>query len=136
MGWTGGCLCGAIRYLAGEPPNYASYCHCGMCRKVSGAPFTGFVEVPDGALAWTQGQLEVYRSSEGVLRRFCGTCGSSLTFEAGGILFVALGSLDFPEQVDVTCHTYTSSRLPAIELADGLPQFPGPAGGKGGRSIE
>ncbi len=136
MEWTGGCLCGAIRYRASAAPNYASYCHCGMCRKVSGAPFTGFAEFPHGALAWTQGQLEVYHSSEGVLRRFCGTCGSSLTFEADGILLVALGSLDSPEQVDVACHTYTSSRLPAIELADGLPNFPGPAGGKGGRPIE
>ncbi len=136
MEWTGGCLCGAIRYRAGAAPIYASYCHCAMCRKVSGAPFTGFVEFPDGAIAWTQGQSETYRSSEGVLRRFCGTCGSSLTFEAEGILFLSLGSLDSPEQVDVACHSYTSSRLPAIELADGLPQFPGPAGGKGGRPIE
>ena len=78
MEWTGGCLCGAIRYRAGEPPNYASYCHCGMCRKISGAPFTGFVEFPDGVLDWTQGRLEVYRSSEVVLRRFCGTCGQSM----------------------------------------------------------
>ncbi len=136
MDWTGGCLCGAIRYRASEAPKYASYCHCGMCRKVSGAPFTGFVEFPNRNLEWTQGQLEVYRSSQDVLRRFCGTCGSSLTFEADGILFVSLGSLDSPERVAVKCHTYTSSRLPAIELADGLPNFPGPAGGKGGRPIE
>ncbi len=136
MDWTGGCLCGAIRYRASEAPKYASYCHCGMCRKVSGAPFTGFVEFPEGALDWTQGQLEVYRSSQGVLRRFCGTCGSSLTFEADGILFVSLGSLDFPERVAVKCHTYTDSQLPAIKLADGLPNFSGPASGKGGRPIE
>lgn len=77
-----------------------------------------------------------YRSSEGVLRRFCGTCGSSLTFEAEGIVFLALGSLDHPERVAVDCHTYTGSKLPGIKLADGLPQFPGPAGGKGGRPIE
>ena len=76
-----------------------------MCRKVSGAPFTGFVEFPDGVLAWAEGQPEVYRSFEGVLRRFCGTCGSSLTFETDGIQFVSLGNLDFPEQVAVTCHT-------------------------------
>ena len=136
MEWTGGCLCGAIRYRAGEAPKYASYCHCGMCRKVTGAPFTGFVEFPDGALAWTQGRLEAYHSSEGVVRRFCATCGSSLTFEAEGIVFLALGSLDCPEQVAVNCHTYTKTQLPGIELADGLPQFPGPAGGKGGRPIE
>ena len=48
MDWTGGCLCGSIRYRASDAPHWASYCHCGMCRKVSGAPFMGFVEFPEG----------------------------------------------------------------------------------------
>lgn len=136
MEWTGGCLCGSIRYRASDAPKWASYCHCGMCRKVSGAPFSGFVEFPEGAFEWTQGQLRHYQSSNGVIRRFCGNCGSSLTFEADGVLFISMGSLDFPEQVDFNCHTYTKSGLPGIELADGLPQFPGPVGGKGGRPID
>jgi hypothetical protein len=136
MEWTGGCLCGSIRYRAGQAPQWASYCHCGMCRKVSGAPFSGFVEFPPGTLEWTRGQLRRYQSTDGVIRRFCGTCGSSLTFEADGVLFLSLGSLDAPEQVVFNCHTYTDSRLPGMELADGLPQFPGPVGGKGGRPID
>ncbi|MGF1610929.1 MAG: GFA family protein [Kiloniellales bacterium] len=136
MEWTGGCLCGSVRYRASEAPKYASYCHCGMCRKASGAPFMGFVEFPEGALEWTQGRLSQYESSSGVIRRFCGSCGSPLTFEADGIVFLTQGSLDAPEQVAFDCHTYTKSRLPGMTLADGLPQFPGPAGGKGGRPID
>jgi len=107
-----------------------------MCRKVSGAPFMGFVEVADGAIEWTRGQPGAYQSSSGVVRRFCSTCGGALTFESDGIIFVTLGSLDVPEKVVFDCHTYTNSKLPEIELADGLPHFPGPAGGKGGRPIE
>ncbi len=133
MEWTGGCLCGAIRYRASQAPQWASYCHCGMCRKVSGAPFMGFVEFLAGTLQWTQGQPGQYRSSEGVIRRFCSNCGSSLTFEADGMVFISLGSLDFPEHVVVERHCYSKDRLPGIALADGLPQFPGPFGGKGGR---
>jgi hypothetical protein len=133
MEWTGGCLCGAIRYRASEAPQWASYCHCGMCRKVSGAPFMGFVEFPARTLQWTQGQPAQYHSSDGVIRRFCSTCGSSLTFEADGLVFISLGSLDSPEHVVVERHCYTKDRLPGIVLADGLPQFPGPFGGKGGR---
>jgi len=136
MEWTGGCLCGSIRYRASEAPAYASYCHCSMCRKASGAPFTGFAEFPIGVLEWIQGQPSQYGSSNGVIRRFCDNCGSSLTFESDGIVFVTQGSLDFPERVDFDCHAYTNSRLPGMELADGLPQFPGPAGGKGGQSID
>ncbi len=135
MAWTGECLCGAIRYRASEAPHWASYCHCAMCRKVSGAPYMGFVEFADGAFAWIEGEPRTYRSSDGVVRRFCGACGSSLTFEAEGLVFIALGSLDAPEQVAVERHCYTASALPGLQLADGLPQFPGPVGGKGGRPV-
>jgi len=136
MEWTGGCLCGSIRYRASQAPKWASYCHCRMCRKISGAPFTGFVEFPEGTFDWIQGQSDQYKSSNSVIRRFCSNCRSSLTFEADGILFILLGSLDCPELVVFDCHTYTESRLLGIELADGLPQFPGPVGGKGGRPID
>lgn len=136
MDWTGGCLCGAVRYRASAPPQYASYCHCGMCRKSSGAPFTGFVEFPQDALQWTKGQATTYLSSDGVVRDFCGRCGSPLTFQADEVLFVTLGSLDTPDRVTFTCHTYTKERLPGMDLADGLPEFPGPVGGKGGRPVD
>jgi hypothetical protein len=107
-----------------------------MCRKVSGAPYMGFVEFPEGSFEWTQGQPAEYASSSGVIRRFCSHCGSSLTFEADGMVSIALGSLDFPEHVAVERHCYTQDRLPGIKLADGLPEFPGPFGGKGGRAID
>lgn len=136
MGWMGGCLCGAVRYRADEMPAYASYCHCGMCRKASGAAFTGFVEFPKDSIAWLQDTPAVYASSPGVIRRFCRACGSFLTFEADGVIFITLGSLDHPERVRFDCHTYTDFALPGIALTDGLPQHPGPAGGKGGRSID
>ena len=137
MEWTGGCLCGSIRYRASDAPQWASYCHCGMCRKVSGAPFMSFVEFPEGAFEWIAGQAEPYRSSDGAIRRFCGKCGSSLTFEADGMLFISLGSLDCPEQVVVERHCYTEFRLPGIALADGLPQFTGHLAARAGsRSID
>ncbi len=136
MEWTGGCLCGGIRYRTDEQPRWASFCHCSMCRKVSGAPFTAFVEFDPARLSWEQGEPGIYRSSASVIRRFCGNCGSALTFEANGVLFVTLGSLDAPESIDFNCHTYTSSRLPGMELADDLPNYPGPVGGKGGRPAD
>lgn len=132
MDWSGGCLCGQIRYVSDADPQWASYCHCSMCRRVSGAPFMSFVEFPNGALRWTESDCAIYESSDGIMRRFCGTCGTSLTFEAEGLVFIALGSLDHPERVVVERHCYTRSKLPGIQLNDDLPQFPGPCGGKGG----
>ncbi len=136
MEWTGGCLCGRVRYRASERPHWASYCHCGMCRKVSGAPFMGFVEFPGGTLEWLGEEANRYESSAGVIRRFCGTCGSSLTFDADGMVFIALGSLDHPERVTVERHAYAASRLPGLKFADDLPEFLGPVGGKGGRPVD
>ncbi len=136
MDWTGGCLCGAIRYRASAAPTWASYCHCGMCRKVSGAPFMGFVEFGDGTFEWTNGTPAVYESSENVLRRFCATCASALTFEADGLVFITLGSLDHPDQVNVERHAYAATMLPGLRFADDLPRFPGPVGGKGGRPAD
>ncbi|MGI9483122.1 MAG: GFA family protein [Hyphomicrobiales bacterium] len=135
MEWTGGCLCGAVLYHSENAPVWASYCHCGMCRKVSGAPYAGFVEFQPSTFEWTKGQPVIFNSTSGVIRRFCSECGTSLTFEADGVLFLSLGSLDAPEKVEFNCHTYTEFKLPCIKLTDGLPQFPGPAGGKGGLPI-
>jgi hypothetical protein len=45
----GGCLCGAVRFVAtGEPLNVA-WCHCESCRKHSGAPVSVFVAFPHDA---------------------------------------------------------------------------------------
>ena len=133
MEWTGGCLCGSPRYRASRPPQWAAHCHCGMCRKISGAPFATFVEFPEGTFEWTRSEPAKYQSSSGVKRGFCRTCGSSLTYEPDEMLFIALGSLDQPEHVQIESHVYTRTQLPSILLADGLPHFPGPRGGKGGR---
>ncbi len=36
---TGGCMCGAVRYEATEPPQKVGYCHCRMCQKWTGNLF-------------------------------------------------------------------------------------------------
>ena len=48
MEWSGGCLCGAVRYLAGADPIRVVSCHCGTCRRFSGAAFMTFVHFPVG----------------------------------------------------------------------------------------
>ncbi len=133
--WTGGCLCGAVRYRVARAPEYASYWRCEMCRKASGAPSTAFVKAPEAFIDWECGPPDSYASSTQAVRRFCKTFGSSLTFEGNGVAFATLGSLDRPEAARFHCHTCTSSRLPGMDLADGLPQCRGPACGKGGRSL-
>lgn len=41
--FDGGYLCGAIRIQVVGTPQTVVYCHCGDCRRSSGAPVTTFV---------------------------------------------------------------------------------------------
>ncbi|MEM7292574.1 MAG: GFA family protein, partial [Pseudomonadota bacterium] len=79
--WTGQCLCGAVTYSARARPIWAAFCHCGMCRKVSGAPYLSFVQFPVESVEWNGAEPKRYVSSPGIKRAFCGDCGSTLTFE-------------------------------------------------------
>jgi hypothetical protein len=124
MEWTGGCLCGDIRYRATEDPEWAGHCHCSMCRKQSGAAYLTGVQFAEEAFEWIQGTLVYYHGLKAA-RGFCARCGSNLTWEptAGGFCVFA-GSLDRAEDVQPSCHCYTSTKLPWVKLDDDLPQFP------------
>ena len=51
---TGGCLCGALRYEASAPPDFAGYCCCADCRRASGSGFIPFMGFPAEALRVTR----------------------------------------------------------------------------------
>ena len=126
MQWTGGCLCGAVRYRATANPVRAVNCHCGMCRKSSGAAFLTFVHFPIGAFTWTEGEPVRYRSSSEAERGFCARCGSTLTMHEailGDRVQVSLGSLDRPENVRPDDHVWTEDQLPWLHVDDDLPRF-------------
>jgi hypothetical protein len=96
---TGGCQCGAVRYVLSSAPLHASVCHCRMCQKASGGPMMAFARVAKENLRWTRGQPAVFRSSNLVERHFCNACGTPLTYNfiAGPNISVSAGSLDDPE---------------------------------------
>jgi hypothetical protein len=122
--FTGGCLCGAVRYQATEMLR-AGLCHCRMCQKASGAPVVAWLMVPAGAFSFTKGQAVAYRSSARGFRHFCGTCGSQLTartFDNPTELDVNLATLDHPEAVPPQYHLYTASGMPWLDIHDGLPR--------------
>ena len=100
--YTGGCLCGALRYEAEGAPLYQGYCFCSDCRKASGSGFVGFLGFPPGAVRITgevllhSKKLKNGRSAE---RNSCAICGG-LVF--GGEIgnaenpTIYAGSLDDP----------------------------------------
>jgi hypothetical protein len=126
MTWTGGCLCGAVRYQAEADPMRTVICHCTICRRVSGAPMMGFVHFPAEAFRWLGSPPKRYRSSTHAERGFCPQCGSTLTMHEavlGDRVQVALGSLDHPEHTSPDDHVWTKQQLPWLHIEDDLPRF-------------
>lgn len=126
--YTGGCLCGAVRYRAGAEPLVVTHCHCRMCQKQSGAAFVTWVAFPVAHFAFTQGTPAAFRSSDKAQRTFCTACGGTLTFrhsESAHQVDVAAGSLDDPSAITPKDHIWTSSQLAWAHLADHLPRHAG-----------
>ncbi len=128
---NGGCLCGAVRYEARAFLNSAYYCHCTICQKTTGAPFEIGVLVAAGSLRFTKGAPSYFRSTQFGKRGFCAACGSRLLWAAvddadAWQTNVAACSLDIPSDVRPSCHTYTDTMLPWLEIADDLPRYTEP----------
>ena len=49
-GFSGGCLCGAVRYESSAEPMFAGHCQCTDCRKTSGTGHSSHLAVPRAAL--------------------------------------------------------------------------------------
>jgi len=78
--YTGGCQCGAVRFRVEGRLRNVSICHCRMCQKAFGGFFAPLATAPEDGLVWTRGAPKHFRSSNHVLRGFCGNCGTPLTF--------------------------------------------------------
>ena len=112
--FTGGCLCGDIRYVATGIPYRVGLCHCLDCRKHHGALFHASAIFPHDAVTVT-GETADYEG-----RLFCSRCGSSVLGRTGDEIEVNLGSLDAPDQLKPTYELWTVRReswLPGFLLA-------------------
>lgn len=95
-----------------------------MCQKASGAAFQVYAGTLEDELVWTKGKPKIARTSAHAERLFCGDCGSPLIFRYVGDHRWGLlaPSLDEPESLSPTGHDGVESKLPWLELADGLPE--------------
>ncbi|MDB6083637.1 MAG: hypothetical protein JWN43_1518 [Gammaproteobacteria bacterium] len=88
----GGCLCGGVRYRVCGTPRFSTICHCATCRRASGAPSVAWVTFQRDQVEFRAGTARAYVSSPGVVRQFCGNCGSAISFE----------TIRFPDLIDLT----------------------------------
>jgi len=48
--FTGGCLCGRVRYECSADPLFMGHCHCRDCQKASGGAYEPDIGLPAAAL--------------------------------------------------------------------------------------
>jgi hypothetical protein len=116
--WTGGCLCGAIRFEARGTPGNPHTCACEDCRRHTGSPLTAWVDFPADQVQWVGpgGAPSRYRSSAQSTRAFCAQCGSTL------------GAIDDAPVVALLTGAFDASHAPALaprdqSFVDGQPDW-------------
>jgi hypothetical protein len=127
--YTGGCLCGAVRYEARGEPALTGHCYCGDCRKASGSGFVPFMGFSARSLRFV-GEPRQYASPAArggvATRNFCPICGA-LVF--GGVIgesdsfTIYAGSLDEPGSFKPKIAIFTRGRPPWAVIPDGLTVF-------------
>lgn len=120
---TGHCLCGAVTFRADAAPLWQAHCHCESCRRATSSGFTSFLAIADGHWRWTGAEPALFRSSPGVERWFCATCGSQMAYRsdrAPGEMHFYAASLDDPETFAPALHDFWSERLSWVRIEDGL----------------
>jgi len=129
-GFTGGCLCGAVKYDTKQAPSVVANCYCDDCRRSSGTSHGTHLMVPEEAVI-ISGEVACYSSSADsgnmINRHFCPTCGSAVyttNNNTKGLMFLRASSLDDLEVAKPQVQVY-ASRIPSWALIDEtLPAFP------------
>lgn len=124
MDFSGRCFCGAVRWRSEGAIRWAAICHCVECRRAASADYVSWFGISRATLSW-EGPRRLFKSSKHVIRSFCSTCGSPMSFETTVFpeethLYAA--SLDNPSIFQPAAHIFWSERVPWFESLDDLPK--------------
>lgn len=127
--FSGGCLCGAVRYQCSAEPVVAGHCQCEPCRRSSGTGHCSHLGVPEDAVSLS-GETTVYEakadSGNTVGRAFCPACGAAVhSVNSGmpGMVFLRASSLDDLEVFKPQMVVYTRSGASWDKIDSNLPGF-------------
>jgi hypothetical protein len=126
MTFTGGCLCGGVRYELQEPPFGTVDCHCLDCRRSSGAPYVTWGMVHRDKFKLVSGSLRRVPYA-GRVRGFASCCGTHVLFEDtpdSPTVDVAIATLDAPDRFPPTKAIWIEDKLPWVTLDPSVPSSP------------
>ena len=124
--FTGGCLCGAVRYQCGAPVIPPCFCHCESCRRASGSHVVAWATVPRESFRVIAGALHSHASSPPVRRQFCEQCGTPITYsnaEWPDTIDITIATLDRPDAMEPVEHIWMQDAVNWDRPNDGLSQF-------------
>ena len=128
---NGGCVCGALRFLAAGPLRPVVACHCSQCRRAY-TNYGAFTAVRRASLSIADPEaLAWYDSSPNVRRGFCRHCGSGLFYDmqSNDFVSVAAGAFDQPSGLRQLRHIFVADKADFYVIGDGLEQLPQDQGG-------
>ena len=121
--YTGGCLCGAVRFTVERTHLGAVNCYCGMCRRALGNLFGTWVILKRKDLRFLTREPDWFQSSDRVRRGFCKTCGSPVVYRSVDKDFDAvwIGTLDEVTAYKPRAHYHTENKIPWVDIHSDLP---------------
>ena len=123
----GGCLCSAIRLRISGEPAFSCICHCATCRRANSAPTVAWLTFDRGQVEILSGHPRAYRSSQGVVRQFCGTCGSQISYEnveSPTSIDITTALMDNPNLFPPTLEVWLEHRVPWQTANEDRAQYP------------
>ena len=128
--FTGGCLCGAIRYKVRGDLLRILNCHCDDCRRTTGSSFATIVFVDESDLAINQGTPKSFEHANDngatMSKQFCGDCGTQLFGKgsrSGSMIGVKVGTIDDASFVRPAIDLFVSRKLPFVRLSEETEHF-------------
>jgi hypothetical protein len=130
--FSGGCVCGAVRYECSAEPIMTFKCHCRDCQHITGGPFVSGLLVPRAAFRLTKGELK-YHFTPSLAggrhkRGFCADCGSRMTggesdSQQTDFVGVTAGSLHDPSWFKAEMDFFVSDAQPWDLMDPAIPKF-------------
>ena len=129
----GGCLCGAVRYVATAEPLVVRLCFCRLCQYYGSGSATVNMAFARASVELS-GELHDYASvadsGNHMHRRFCPRCGTQVTSEAEErphLITLRAGTLDDPSAIAPHAQIWTSEAPRWVKLDPALEQYSGQA---------
>ena len=116
--FSGGCMCGAIRYACHAEPKFQLICQCTHCQKITGTGHALQFAV-DMEKTTVTGDVKTFTlisdAGNPVQSAFCGECGNPIykvTSRIPGAFVFHAATLDDPATFKPTFHVYARSAQP------------------------